>query len=374
MDAATADDLVARLVVLVDASAVTGDEAALADELERELSSGHDVVRVGDSLVVAPQGRSIAEGPAGDRPCVALVGHLDVVPPTEADRTAVRTTLDGQDVVVGRGTSDMHGGTAVALQLLADHPDDAPVQLALVLYAREEGPAEDNELADVLDAVPWLADIDLAVVLEPTDGRVEAGCLGGLHATVTFHGQQAHSARPWHGRNALTAAGGLLSALDELAPTPVDVDGITFHDVWSATQAATSNARNVVPGEFALNLNLRFAPSRSASEAEQELRARVAAWTLDRDDVRVEVEVVDVAPPAPPRLDAPQVARLLEATGAEVAGKQAWTDVARFAALGVPAVNLGPGLTAQAHQRGEHVPVAALVAVHDALARFLREP
>jgi len=368
------DQLVERLVALVDASAVTGDEAALAGTLQAELSADHDVVRVGDSLVVAPHGRTVADGPADDRPCVALVGHLDVVPPTDDDRRASRTTLDGVDVVVGRGTSDMHGGNAVALQLLADHAHDAPVQLALVLYAREEGPADDNELADVLAAVPWLAEVALAVVLEPTDGRVEAGCLGGLHATVTFHGRQAHSARPWHGRNALTAAGGFLAALDALAPDPVAIDGIEFLDVWSATQAATSNARNVVPGEFTVNLNLRFAPSRDAEAAEAELRERVAGWTAELDDVRVEVALVDVAPPAPPRLDAPLLVRLLDVTGAEVAGKQAWTDVARFAALGVPAINLGPGLTAQAHQRGEHVPVAALAAVHDQLARFLHGP
>jgi succinyl-diaminopimelate desuccinylase len=302
---------------------------------------------------------------------VALVGHLDVVPPTDDDRVAVRRDLDGVDVVVGRGTSDMHSGNAVALELLATHPGDAPVDVVLVLYAREEGPADDNELADVLAAVPWLAEVDLAVVLEPTDGEVQAGCLGGLHATVTFRGRQAHSARPWHGRNALTAAGPFLAALDALAPEPVDVDGIRFLDVWSATMAATSSARNVIPGEFTVNLNLRFAPSRDAAAAEAELRERVAGWTAGLEGASVEVTLVDVAPPAPPRLDAPLVQQLLAATGATVAGKQAWTDVARFAELDVPAVNYGPGLTPQAHQRGEHVPVAALLDVHDRLAAFL---
>lgn len=364
MGADARDGLVAWLELLVGASAVTGDEAALCADLVARLSADHDVVRVGDSLV--------AGTPSGERPCVALVGHLDVVPPTDDDRTPRREQRDDGEVLVGRGASDMHGGNAVALELFTTHPADAPVDVVLVLYAREEGPADANELADVLDAVPWLAEVDLAVVLEPTDGEVQAGCLGGLHAGVTFHGRQAHSARPWHGRNALTAAGAFLAALDALPPEPVEVDGVLFHDVWSATQATTTNARNVVPGEFTINLNLRFAPSRSAQVAEEQLRRRIARWTADLDGATVEVALLDVAPPAPPRLDAPQVARLLEVTGADVAGKQAWTDVARFAALDVPAVNYGPGLTTQAHQRGEFVPIDAVVDVHDRLGRFLR--
>lgn len=360
------DQLLRWLRLLVDASAVTGDEAALADDLAEVLGADHAVTRVGDSLVVGDR--------SGDRPCVALVGHLDVVPPTDDDRVLEVVTRDGTDVAVGRGTSDMHGGNSVALELFTSagvHTQATPYDVVLVLYAREEGPADDNELADVLDEVAWLADVDLAVVLEPTDGEVQAGCLGGLHAEVRFVGRQAHSARPWHGRNALTAAGRFLTALDELAPREVEVDGISYRDVWSATQAHTDSARNVIPGSFTVNLNLRFAPSRGADAAATELRDQVAAWTADLDDVVVEVEVVDVAPPAPPHLDDPLVERLLAATGAVVAAKQAWTDVARFAQLGVPAVNYGPGRTDQAHQRGEYIELAAVDDVHARLARFL---
>lgn len=356
--------LVRWLRLLVDARAVTGHEQQLADELVEMLGADHDVVRIGDSL--------IAGTPSGTRPCVALVGHLDVVPPTDDDRELEVITRDGVEVAVGRGTSDMHGGNAVALELFTTLPrgEDAPFDIVLVLYAREEGPAEDNELADLLAGVPWLPDVDLAIVLEPTDGEVQAGCLGGLHATVRFVGQAAHSARPWHGRNALTAAGPFLTALDELAPDPVEVDGITYHDVWSATTAATTNARNVIPDTFDVNLNLRFAPSRPAAEAERELREHVTRWTRGLD-LDVEVEIVDVAPPAPPRLEDPLLQRLLDATGATVAGKQAWTDVARFAEIGVPAVNYGPGRTDQAHQRGEYVEIDAVVDVAERLGRFL---
>jgi len=364
------EPLLRWLRLLVDARAVTGEEQQLATQLVEVLGADHEVVRVGDSLV--------AGTPSGTRPCVALVGHLDVVPPTDADDQLEVVTRDGVEIAIGRGTSDMHGGNAVAPELftaLAATDHALPHDVVLVLYAREEGPADDNELADVLEQVPWLADLDLAVVLEPTDAEVQVGCLGGLHATVRFTGQQAHSARPWHGRNALTAAGRLLTALDQLEPTAVELDGVTYRDVWSATQARTDNARNIIPGTFEVNLNLRFAPSRDAAAAERELRERVAAWTADAvaDGIAIAIEVVDIAPPAPPRLDTPLVQRLLTTTGATVAAKQAWTDVARFAELGVPAVNYGPGRTDQAHQRGEYIELAAVDEVAARLGRFLTQ-
>jgi succinyl-diaminopimelate desuccinylase len=354
----TRDDLVAALLEHCGALSVTGEETALTDALEaRYRAGGRPVTRVGDSLVVG--------GPSGDRPVVALVGHLDVVPPTDADAEPRVEVHDGVEVVVGRGASDMKAGNVVAMALLDDAELAAtpPYELVLVLYAREEGPADDNELADVLDAVPWLASVDLAVVLEPTDGEVQVGCLGGLHAEVVFTGRQAHSARPWHGENALTKAGAFLAELHDRQPDEVEIDGIAYQDVFTATQAWTDNARNVVPGSFTVNLNYRFAPRFDAVEAERVLRDLVGD--------RAEVQVVDVAPPAPPRLDTPLVAALVDALGVPVTGKQAWTDLARFAALGVPAVNYGPGLTAQAHQRGEHVPVAAVVEAHDRLRAFL---
>ncbi len=364
------DRLVRWLRLLVDAGAVTGSERRLADDLETVLGLDHDVERVGDSLIVG--------SPTGTRPVIALVGHLDVVPPTDVDLPMRLEVVDGVDVAYGRGTSDMHAGNAVALELFmqqATMGDSAPADIVLVLYAREEGPADANELADVLEQVTWLRDVDLAIILEPTDGQLQAGCLGGVHATVTFHGQQAHSARPWHGRNALTAAGPFLAALDELQPEVVTIDGIEYRDVWSATMASTTSARNVIPGEFTVNLNLRFAPSRDADTAVAELHERVAGWTapLAGSGASVTVEVIDIAPPAPPRMDATLLQELVEVTGAEVAGKQAWTDIARFAALSVPAVNYGPGMTTQAHQRGEHVSVDAMLEVFDRLSLFIGE-
>lgn len=373
-DATLRADLVERLLTHCALPSVTGEEADLADAVEvwaRAL--GEDVVRVGDSLVIG------APDPA--RPTVLLVGHLDTVPATEADaQPSVTTRADGTEVVVGRGASDMKAGNVVAMQLMEDGALRAasPWSIALLLYAGEEGPADGNQLPQVLAAVPWLSDAALAVVLEPTDGRVELGCLGGLHAHVTFHGTAAHSARPWQGRNALSAAGAFLAALEGRKPVTQIVDGVEYRDVLVPTQAWTTglgpepqgtSTRNVVPDAFTVNVNLRFAPSRDLARAEDELRAEIAA--LAGTDVTLDVMVVDRAPPAPPHRSAAVVAAFVAATGAPVGGKQAWTDVARFAEHGVPALNFGPGATAQAHQRGEWVAVDAMVTAREQLARFL---
>ena len=368
-------ELVERLLALCAQASVTGSETTIAGALEhRYRSLGEPVTRIGDSLVVG--------APDPDRPTVLLVGHLDTVPATDEDIVARRSTLaDGTAVVIGRGASDMKSGNVVAMHLFEDAElrASSPWAIAVLLYAGEEGPANGNELRSVLDAVGWTNDAALAVVLEPTDGRVELGCLGGIHARVTFGGDAAHSARPWQGRNALSAAGNLLMALDAREPTERAVDGIRFRDVLVPTQAWTGGLGpggegraplNVVPDAFTVNVNLRFAPDRDLDAAESELRAELTR--LVGDDARIEIEVIDRAPPAPPRRDDPAVRTFVEAIGADVAGKQAWTDVARFTERGVPALNYGPGATDQAHQRGEWVAVDALVDARSRLAEFLR--
>lgn len=364
-----ADALAERLLAHCAVASPTGQEAELAGLLAVEAAArGEPVVRVGDSLVI---------GALDDpRPLVLLVGHLDTVAATDDDHVPRREERDGVDVVVGRGASDMKAGNVVALAL---HEDAAlrgasPWSIALVLYAREEGPAIENELARVLAEVPALARAALAIVLEPTDGVVELGCLGGLHADVVFHGRAAHSARPWQGVNALTAAGTFLAALDARAPVDVAVDGLVWRDVLTATRAwvgrgGTSHGANVVPDRFTVGVNLRFAPSRDLAAAEAELARLVAELAPDAT-----LEVIDRAAPAAPAREHPAIAAVVGALGVEVRPKQAWTDVARLAAAGIPALNLGPGATSQAHQRGEHVPVGAMVDVARGLARFLAAP
>lgn len=374
------EDLVARLLDHLADVCVTGEEGPIADRVEaRYRALGEPVRRVRTSLVIGEPGPAWRGSDGdGDRALVLLVGHLDVVPPTDDDRTPRLDHVAGLEVVVGRGASDMKSGNVVAMRAFEDRALRAgcAADVVLVLYSGEEGAVDTNELADVLAEVPWLAEADLAIVLEPTDGEVQLGCLGSLQAELTFVGRQAHSARPWHGRNALTAAGSFLDELDRDHVHDVEVDGIGFRDVWSVTQAWTPGlaphdprpvrpVRNIIPGSFTMNLNLRFAPSRSLAEAEAELLARVGD--------RAEVAVVDRAPPAPPRLDAPLVRAFVTSVQAPVAAKQAWTDVARFAQVGVPALNYGPGWTAQAHQRGEYVPVDAMVEASERLEHFLRE-
>jgi succinyl-diaminopimelate desuccinylase len=372
-------DLTERLLEHCRHVCVTGEEGPIADAVAARYEAlGERVTRVATSVVVdGRRDRSVVDGRGGsERPLVLLVGHLDVVPPTEDDLEPRVSTIDGHEVVIARGASDMKAGNVAAMAAFEDRDlrDASPYDLALVLYSGEEGGAEDNELRQVLAEVPWLREAALAIVLEPTDGEVQLGCLGGLHAELRFVGQQAHSARPWHGENALTKAGAFLAELHDDHVRDVEVDGIAYRDVWSATMAWSDGLapgersgrpfRNVVPGAFTVNLNLRFAPSRTVEEAETELRTRV--------DDRAEVTVVDIAPPAPPRLDHPVVRAFVASVEAPVAAKQAWTDVARFAEVDVPALNYGPGLTAQAHQRGEHVRTDDLVAGYQRLVRFLR--
>jgi succinyl-diaminopimelate desuccinylase len=345
------------LLELLALPCTTGEEGPIADHLAaRYAGLGEQVQRIGHSLVVGPE-------PDG-RPTVLLVGHTDVVPPTPADAVPRR---DG-DRIVGRGASDMKAGLAVGMSVFEDPAlRDGPYSLLLVAYAGEEGPHAGNELATVLEADARLAAADLAIVLEPTDLTVQLGCMGALHAEVVFRGMAAHSARPWQGSNALTAAAPLLAALHERPPADIDVDGLVFREVLTPTGAWTANARNVVPDAFTVNVNYRYAPDKTVPQAEQALRDVLAAAGAGPADV----QVVDRAPAGRPLRDAPLVQRFLDAVPAAVEPKQAWTDVARFSELGVPALNYGPGLTAQAHQAGEWVPAANLDAARSALAGFL---
>jgi succinyl-diaminopimelate desuccinylase len=350
LDEAGLEDLLLELLAMPD---VTGDEDRIATWFAaRYAERGEAVQRVGHSVVV---------GDLDDpRPTVLLVGHLDVVPPTDADREPRR---EGERIV-GRGASDMKSGLAAGMAVFEDPALRGGARnLVLVGYAGEEGPHEANELGAVLTAVPALSGAALAIVLEPTDLEVQLGCLGALHAEVAFLGRAAHSARPWHGENALTKAGAFLAELHERGPADLDVDGLTYREVFTATGAWTDNARNVVPARFVVNVNYRFAPDKTLEEAEAAVRALVGD--------RAEVTIVDRAPAARPFASDPEVRAFTAAVGAAVQPKQAWTDVARLAEVGVPALNYGPGLTAQAHQAGEHVPRANLHEAASALRRYL---
>ncbi|EYF05420.1 succinyl-diaminopimelate desuccinylase [Chondromyces apiculatus] len=343
------------LLWLCEIPSPTGEESALCGAVAERLQGARLAEpprRHGDSLVV-PVTRS------SGGPKIVLAGHLDVV----------RTAHDGPpriegDRLYGPGASDMKSGLALMLDVALNAPVDLDrLDLTLVFYAREEGPFQDNELGLVLQREPDLASVDLAVCLEPSDNRLSLGASGSLHAAVTFRGRTAHSARPWQGENAIHKAGGLLTALSALAPREVVVDGLLYRSVTSATLAQGGRGRNVIPDEFSLNLNHRFPPGTSIEEAQRDVEALVGG--------RGDIAWMDLSPSALPHASHPLVVRLRDAGVTAVEPKQAWTDVARFAALGVPAVNFGPGVNEQAHQRNEWTSLAHLVEGRHILRRWL---
>jgi succinyl-diaminopimelate desuccinylase len=354
--AVTADSLAERTLELCRVPSVIGDEAALCDVFERWARShfpAGEVLRVGHSLVL---------GRAEDarRPTVVLLGHLDTVPAHPGDGPPRR---EG-DRVYGLGASDMKGALAV-MQALCETLalEQLPVNPVFVLYEREEGPYLENGLGPVLERVPALSRAALGIALEPTDNRVQVGCVGTLHATLTFRGQSAHSARPWQGKNAIHAAGELLSELNTLARREVVFGGLAFYEVMSITRASGGRARNVVPEAFELNLNYRFAPGKTLEQAQSEVREFVHG--------RAEVAFTDLSPSG--RVPSPGgvYGELLRLVGAAPEAKQAWTDVGRLSSAGMDAVNFGPGDTAQAHQANESCSAAALLRSYQVLKAFL---
>jgi succinyl-diaminopimelate desuccinylase len=346
---------------LVRIQSVTGDERRLSRHLDRwatKVRLRDDIIRAGEALVIGQ--------PDGNRPCVALVGHMDTVPPSPEDPAP---HWDGVRVV-GLGASDMKGSLAV-MQVLFETLalDTLPFVLMLVLYDREEGPYATNGLQPLLDNYELLRSIDLALVMEPTDNTLQLGCLGGLHTTVTYRGKSAHSARPWQGDNAIHKAGPLLSQLTNKPWRQVNVEGLVFQEAMAVTLAHGGRARNVVPDRFELNLNYRFAPGRSSQEAMDAALAEVQKLVGE-----AEIEVHDVAPPGPVPVDNAILDHFRATAELDIFPKQAWTDVARLAAHGIDAVNFGPGSPAQAHQVREHISVDAMVTAYEILAHVLSTP
>jgi succinyl-diaminopimelate desuccinylase len=334
-----------HLLDLCAVPSLTGEEGPLCDRVEaqlRTLLGDGAVQRDGHSLVVQPR---VALG----GPRVVLAGHFDVV----------KTLHDGParvegDRIYGAGAADMKSGLAVMLCLLEDLSRGSipKVQPTFVFYEREEGPFLENRLGEVLEHFPALQTADLAVCLEPSSNGLQLGCMGSVHARVHFRGRTSHSARPWQGENAIHKSGAFLSRLGARAPHDVTIEGMLYREVISATLAEGGRGRNIVPDNFTLNVNHRFAPGRTADDAIADLQAMVQG--------EADIEVFDRSPSAPPCLEHPLVQALI-AEGVEgVEPKQAWTDVARFASVGVAAVNLGPGTQSQAHQANEWTDRGAL--------------
>jgi len=332
-------DLFALTADLVDIASESFAEQALVERIEGELrdQSHLDVTRVGDNLVARTTGK---------RPVrVVLGGHTDTV----AANGNAAATVDS-DVLWGVGSADMKGGLAVMLESAARHVDPA-VEVTYVFYAREEVAAVHSGLEELFVARPDLLAGDLAILGEPTDGSIEAGCQGSIRARLTLVGARAHTARAWMGRNAIHRLGPLLIALDEYQPRRPVVRGCQFHEALMAVGVEGGISGNVVPDRVSLLIAHRFAPDRSIDEAERHVRAVLGPFLEGSDSV----EIIDAAPAAVPAADHPLVEALVLRHSLGVTAKLGWTDVARFAARGIPAINLGPGDPTVAHTAGEHV-------------------
>jgi succinyl-diaminopimelate desuccinylase len=354
-------DVLTLTRALVDTPSVSGDEGPLADAVEAALRGlgGLEVERVGDAV--------LARTNLGRASRVVLAGHLDTVP--IADNVPSR--LDEETgLLYGCGTTDMKSGDAVMLRLAGRFgvPGAEPAHdLTFVFYDNEEVEHAKNGLGRVArERRGWLYG-DLAVLLEPTDGEIEAGCQGTLRAVLETKGRRAHSARSWLGSNAIHALAGALGTLAAYQAREVEIDGCRYREGLNAVGISGGVAGNVIPDASSLTVNFRYAPDRDEDAAEAHVR-EVFGDTLAAGAT---LSVTDNAGGALPGLSEPAAAAFVAAVGRPARAKLGWTDVARFAAFGIPAVNYGPGDPQLAHTREEHVPVDRLQPAEDALVAYL---
>ncbi|MEV7287286.1 succinyl-diaminopimelate desuccinylase [Streptomyces sp. NPDC093252] len=339
---------------LVDLPSVSGSEKPLADAVERAL-------RALPHLTVHRYGNNVvARTDLGRAERVVLAGHIDTVP--IADNVPSR--LDDEGVLWGCGTCDMKSGVAVQLRIAATVP--APNRdLTFIFYDNEEVAAERNGLRHLAAAHPeWLA-ADFAVLLEPSDGQVEGGCQGTLRVLLTTKGERAHSARSWMGSNAIHAAAPILARLAAYEPRYPVIDGLEYREGLNAVGITGGVAGNVIPDECVVTVNFRYAPDRTEDEAIAHVHEVFADCGV------TDFQVVDHSGAAMPGLSHPAAAAFIEAVGGTPQPKYGWTDVSRFSALGVPAVNYGPGNPHLAHKRDERVETAKILAAEERLRSWL---
>ncbi|TQL47352.1 succinyldiaminopimelate desuccinylase [Homoserinimonas aerilata] len=339
---------------LCDIESVSGNEKAVADAIEAAMRAcAHlEVERDGDTVVARTR--------LGREKRVIIAGHIDTVPLNDNLPTRFET-IDGIDYLWGRGTVDMKAGVAVQLKLAVELTEP-PVDVTWIWYDNEEVSSDLNGLGRLARNHPELIVGDFAILGEPTRAEVEGGCNGTMRAEIRTRGLRAHSARAWVGHNAIHDAGTVLATLAAYVPREVEVEGLVYREGLNAVRISGGIAGNVIPDECVIEVNYRFAPSRSAAEAEQHLRELFDG---------LELVVVDSAEGARPGLDSPLSAGFLAAVGGEAAPKYGWTDVARFSALGVPAVNYGPGDPLKAHADDERVELSQIVSCERGLRAWL---
>jgi succinyl-diaminopimelate desuccinylase len=339
---------------ICDIPSVSDEETPLADAIHAAVSALEhlEVYRDGDTIV--------ARTSLGRERRVVIAGHIDTVPIN--DNVPTRDVeIDGEAYLWGRGTVDMKAGVAVQLKLAAELTDPR-VDITWMWYDHEEVDAELNGLTRLSRTRPNLFAGDFAILGEPSNGEVEGGCNGNLRALVRTRGIRAHSARAWVGDNAIHKAAPILQRLAEYRSREVAVEGLLYREGLNAVRISGGIAGNVIPDACTVEVNYRFAPNRTGEQAAAHVRDVFAGF---------EVEVVDLAEGARPGLDAPLAQEFVAAVGAEPRPKYGWTDVARFSAMGVPAVNYGPGDPHLAHHDEERVPLSQIVAVERGLRAWL---
>ncbi|AZS37218.1 Putative succinyl-diaminopimelate desuccinylase DapE [Microbacterium lemovicicum] len=342
---------------ICDIPSVSGDEVTLADAIDAAIRplSHLTLHRDGDTI--------IARTDLGRAQRVVIAGHIDTVP-VNGNLPTRDVVIDGEPHLWGRGTVDMKAGVAVQLKLAAELVSPR-VDITWMWYDHEEVDADLNGLTRLSRTRPDLFAGDFAILGEPSGGEVEGGCNGNLRAIVRTHGVRAHSARSWIGENAIHRAAPILARLAEYRPRDVTVEGLTYREGLNAVRIGGGVAGNVIPDLCEVEVNYRFAPSRDAAEASRHVRSVFEGF---------DVEIVDLAEGARPGLDAPLAQEFVAAVGAVPRPKYGWTDVARFSALGVPAVNYGPGDPHLAHHDEERVPLAQIEAVERGLRSWLTAP
>ena len=358
-------DIVTVTTDLVNIPSVSGDENVIATSIFEALSqcSWLEVIRFKNSV--------IARTNLGKPSRVIVAGHIDTVPVAD-NAQAVLISKDGklpsdgssvsEDVLFGIGSCDMKGGVAVAFRAAATI-ENPQFDVTYIFYECEEIESSRNGLTLIAAEHPEWLTADIAVLLEPSNANIEAGCQGTLRANISTSGKRAHSARSWLGENAIHNLNAILETLNSYEPAKVLIDGLEYREGLNAVSISGGIAGNIIPDQALVEVNYRYAPNKSGADAEQHIRDTFKDFT---------VEFSDNAPGAMPGLDRPALADLVSRVNGQVAPKFGWTDVARFSAMGVPAVNLGPGDPGLAHSRNEFVPVSQLQKCEETVFSWLR--
>ena len=345
-------NLVELTMDLCNLESVSGSERQLADAIERALALPH--------LRVLRDGNAVVASTNSGKPRVLIAGHIDTVPVANNLPSQLHH-FEREQVIVGRGSVDMKGGVAVMLKLASELVNPR-YDISWIFYDNEEVDSSKNGLGRLAQNHPELLKGEFAILCEPTSALVEGGCNGTLRALIRTKGVKAHSARPWMGENAIHKATPILQKLSSFEPQTIAVDGLEYRESLNAVSIKAGIAGNVIPDLCEVEINYRFAPSKNAQAAKAQIEDLFSGF---------EIEFVDVAEGARPGLDTELARQFLAATATTARPKYGWTDVARFSALGIPAINFGPGDPSLAHADNENLPVGHLFDVEKGLRSWL---